>query len=126
MGYHLLDPDDLDPTADYPCDRRTITGAAGLGTLHLARYTLAPGEQLARTYHYHELREEVFHVLDGTLHVETPDREFVVDTDAVFVAEPDSPHRAYNPDDADDPVMVLGMGAPRTDPALAYDPGEEE
>jgi quercetin dioxygenase-like cupin family protein len=122
MGYHVLDPDGIAPTEDYPCDRRSLTGAAGLTTLHLARYTMDPGEQLPRSYHYHELREEAFYVLDGPLHVETPEREYVVETDSVFVAEPTSPHRAYNPEDADGPVTVLGTGAPRTDPALEYDP----
>lgn len=122
MGYTVVDPDDLEPTEDYPCDRRSITGAAGLATLHMARYTMDPGEQLPRTYHYHELREEAFYVLEGTLHVETPEREYVVETDSVFVAEPDSPHRAYNPEDADAPVTVMGVGAPRSDPALEYDP----
>lgn len=122
MGYHVLDPDDVAPTDDYPCDRRSLTGGAGLHTLHLARYTMDPGEQLPRTYHYHELREEAFYVLEGTLHVETPEREYAVETDSVFVAYPDSPHRAYNPESADGPVTVLGTGAPRTDPALAHDP----
>ena len=122
MGYHVLDPDGLAPTDDYPCDRRALSEAADLTTLHLARYTLRPGEQLARQYHYHQLREEAFYVLSGPLHVETPDGEYVVETDSVFVAEPDSPHRAHNPADADGPVTVLGTGAPRTDPALAYDP----
>jgi len=123
MGYSVVDPDALEPTADYHCDRRSITGASGLTNLHLARYAMDPGEQLAREYHSHELREEAFYVLDGTLHVETPDREYVVEADSVFVAEPDSPHRPYNPDDADEPVTVLGIGAPRSDPAIPYDPG---
>lgn len=122
MGYSVVDPDDLEPTEDYHCDRRSITGASGLANLHLARYSMEPGEQLARTYHSHELREEVFYVLAGTLHVETPKREYVVEADSAFVAEPDSPHRAYNPEDADGPVTVLGIGAPRSDPAIPYDP----
>jgi quercetin dioxygenase-like cupin family protein len=82
---------------------------------------MEPGEQLSRTYHSHELREEAFYVLDGVLHVETPDRVYVVDPDSVFVAEPDSPHRAYNPDDAAESVIVLGVGAPRSDPAIPYE-----
>jgi len=46
MSYHHVDPDDLDASADYPCDRRAISDAAGLNLLHLARYTIEPGEQL--------------------------------------------------------------------------------
>ncbi|AEM56016.1 cupin [Haloarcula hispanica N601] len=122
MGYHQIDPESLSETADYPCDRRGISDAAELHALHAATYEMAPGEDLSRTYHYHETREELFYVLEGTLHVETPDGEYVVSADEVFVAEPESPHRAHNPADADKPVTVLGVGAPPTDIALPYDP----
>jgi len=125
VPYHHLDPADLDPTPDYPCDRRGISDTAELAALHLATYEMAPGEQLPRTYHYHERREEAFYVLRGTLHVETPDEEFVVAAGEVFVAEPDSPHRAFNPADADGPVRVLGTGAPKSDIAHPYDPDGE-
>ena len=65
MGYHVVDPDSLPTTADYPCDRRSITDAVGLANLAVAVYELAPGEQLPRTYHYHEIgrascRERVY------------------------------------------------------------------
>ncbi len=122
MGYHRVDPDSLAPSDDYPCDRRGVSDAADCSVLHLARYELAPGERLPRSYHYHAQREEAFYVLRGRLHVETPEGEYEVPAGEVFVAEPDSPHRAYNPDDADEPVAVVGAGAPRTDPALEYDP----
>lgn len=122
MGYHHLDPDGLTETADYPCDRRGISDAAELAALHAATYRMAPGEQLARAYHYHEQREELFYVLSGTVHVETPDEEFVVGADEVFVAEPESPHRAFVPENADGPARVLGVGAPKADMALPHDP----
>jgi uncharacterized cupin superfamily protein len=125
MGYHHLDPADLAATPDYPCDRRGLSDAAELATLHAATYELDPGDPLARTYHYHQRREELFYVLAGTLHVETPDGEYVVERGEVFVAEPDSPHRAYNPDDAAASVTVLGTGAPKSDIARPYDPEAE-
>ena len=125
MGYHHLDPTELEPTPDYPCDRRGISDAAELAALHAGAYEVAPGEQLPRTYHYHERREELFYVLAGSLHVETPDREYVVDAGDVFVAEPGSPHRAYAPDDADESVRVLGVGAPKSDIARPYEPERE-
>lgn len=125
MPYSHVDPDDVDSPDDYPCDRRSISDAADLHSLHLARYSLAPGEQLPRSYHYHELREEAFYVLSGTLHVETPEGEFEVPEDEVFVAEPGSPHRAFNPHSAGSDVVVLGTGSPRTDPALEYQPDGE-
>ncbi|MBV0925280.1 cupin domain-containing protein [Halomicroarcula limicola] len=124
MAYHHLDPEDLPETEDYPCDRRGISDAAELHALHAATYEMAPGEQLPRSYHYHERREELFYVRSGTLHVETPDGEFVVPEEEVFVAEPESPHRAFNPEDAEESVKVLGVGAPKTDIALPYDPAE--
>ena len=123
-AYHCIDPADLEPTPEYPCDRRSISDAAELSVLASAVYELDPGEQLPRSYHYHERREELFSVRSGTLHVETPDDEFVVEAGEIFVAEPNSPHRPYNPDSADHPTVVLGIGAPRTDIALPYEPDD--
>jgi mannose-6-phosphate isomerase-like protein (cupin superfamily) len=122
MGYHVVDPDELAATEDHPCDRRSITDAADLSTLAAAVYTVAPGEQLPQTYHYHEQREELFYVLSGTLTVETPEGEFTVEQDSVFVAEPESPIRPYNSADATSDVRVLGIGAPRYDIGRPYEP----
>jgi uncharacterized cupin superfamily protein len=125
MGYHVLDTAGLS-SPDHPCERRSITDAAGLANLVVALYRVAPGEQLARTYHYHEQREEVFHVLEGVLHVETPDGDFRVPAESAFVAEPESPHRAFNPDQAEESVRVIGVGAPRSDPGLPYEGDRDE
>jgi len=124
VTYHHIDPDDLPETEDYPCDRRGISDAAELLALHAATYEMAPGEQLPRTYHYHKQREELFYVVSGTVHVETPDEEFAVETGEVFVAEPESPHRAFTPETADSSARVLGVGAPKSDPGLPYEPDE--
>jgi len=121
MGYHHIDPDDLPETAEYPCDRRGISDAVDLVSLHAATYEMAPGEQLPRTYHYHEQREELFYVVSGTVHVETPEMEYVVPAGELFVAEPDSPHRAFVPETATESARVLGVGAPKTDIALPYE-----
>jgi len=126
MGYHRVDPAALEPTPEHPCDRRSVADAAGLASLAAAVYELAPGEQLPTTYHSHERREEVFYVLAGTLHVETPERTYRVPADQVFVAEPASPHRAYNPDDADGPVSVFGVGSHPFDVARPYNPSADE
>lgn len=122
MGYHHIDPDDLPASPDHPCDRRSVTEATELAQLALAVYTMEPGEQLPTTYHYHEQREEAFYVAHGTLVVETPDGEYTVDPGEVFVAEPESPHRAHNPAAADGPVRVVGTGTPAFDIARPYDP----
>lgn len=121
MGYQVLDPSTLDVDAEHPCTRRSITEAAGLSNLAMAVYELAPGEPLATDYHYHEQREEAFYVLDGELHVETPERDYAVRTDEVFVVEPDSPIRPYNPADADGSVTVVGIGAPLYDVGRPYE-----
>lgn len=123
MGYHVVDPGDLEPTPDHPCDRRSITEAIGLNTLSLAVYDIDPGDELSTAYHYHEHREEAFLVVSGRLHVETPDGPFRIDPGDVFVVEPGNPHRGYNPADADGPVRVVGMGAPLFDRARPVEPG---
>lgn len=125
MGYHVVDPDDIEPTADYPCDRRSLTEAVDLSNLAAAVYEIAPGEQLPRTYHYHDQREELFYVLDGELTVETPETEFTIAENSVFVAEPKSPHRPHNPETATAAVRVLGLGAPRYDIGKPYEPGDK-
>lgn len=122
MGYHHIDPDELAPSPDHPCDRRSLAEAADLAQLAAAVYDLAPGEDLATTYHYHDQREELFYVLAGDLHVETPDETFVVGADETFVVEPEQPIRPYNPADADEPVRVLGVGAPKFDIGQPYEP----
>ncbi|AQL43348.1 cupin [Halorientalis sp. IM1011] len=121
MGYHHVDPDELAPSSDHPCDRRSLAEVAELTQLAAAVYDLEPGEDLATTYHYHDQREELFYVLDGDLHVETPDEEFVIGADETFVVEPESPIRPYNPTDADASVRVLGVGAPKFDIGRPYD-----
>lgn len=120
MGYHVVNPAELPPTPDHPCDRRSVTDAVELLRLAVAVYELRPGEQLPTTYHYHEDREEVLYVLDGRLHVETPEREYVVEAGECFVAEPESPHRAFSPEDGSDDVGVLGVGAPKFDVGRPY------
>jgi len=115
MGYPVVDPADVEPSSDHPCDRRSIAETANLGILAATVYELAPGEDLATTYHYHERREEILFVLDGRLRVETPDREYVVDAG-------EAPIRPFNPADADEPTRVFGVGAPKFDVGRPYDP----
>ncbi|MFC4438202.1 MULTISPECIES: cupin domain-containing protein [Natrialbaceae] len=121
MGYHLISPDDIDPLSDRPVDARSVSDAAGLENVGLRLYEASPGEQLPLAYHYHEQQEEAFYVTEGVLHVETPDEEYVVEAGNVFVAEPSSPHRAYNPTSASGPVRVLAVGAPAVSDAEPYE-----
>jgi len=129
MGYHVVDPAALDQWDDRDVDVRSISAAVGLdyrdAPLGLRVYEAAPGQQLPLAYHYHDEQVEAFYVLEGRLHLETPEGEFVVEADEVFVAEPGSPHRAHNPADAEANVRVLALGAPSVDDAHAYEPDAE-
>jgi ABC-type oligopeptide transport system ATPase subunit len=81
------------------------------------------GENIPLTgLHYHDRQEEAFYVLDGRISVETPDREYVVDRGEVFVAEPESPHRAFNGADASGDATVLAVGAPPVSDGHPYEP----
>ncbi|MFB6309998.1 MAG: cupin domain-containing protein [Salinirussus sp.] len=128
MGYHLVDPAELEQWDDRPADVRSISAAAGLeyqdSKLGMRVYEAEPGQQLPLGYHYHDEQVEAFYVLDGTLHVETPDREYIVETDQALVIEPGSPQRAYNPSDASASVRVLAVGAPTVADGHMYDPEE--
>jgi len=122
MAYHIVDPDDVDPVEDRPIETRSISDAIGLEEVGLRVYEAQPGEQLPLAYHYHDHQEEAFYVLDGSLHVETPQEEFVVERGEMFVVEPENPHRAFNPEDAKENARVLAIGAPSVDDVHAYEP----
>ncbi|MFB6202253.1 MAG: cupin domain-containing protein [Halorhabdus sp.] len=115
MGYHRLDPDDVEPDEGRSATRRSLGSHLGLSKLGLNLYDIDPGEQAPLRYHYHTEQEEAFYVLEGELHVETEEGEYVVPAGEFFVAEPDHPHRAYNPADASGPVRTLAIGAPPVD-----------
>ncbi len=128
MGYHHIDTGDLEQFDDRPVDVRSISTAAGLdyqgSPLGLRVYTAEPGEQLPLAYHYHDEQVEVFYVLEGTLHVETPEETFTVGSDEAFVVEPGNPHRAHNPGDATETIRVLAIGAPTVDDGHVYEENE--
>lgn len=121
MGYHVVDVEGIEPEPDRPSEKRSISDAAGLDRVGVHVYGAAPGEQVPYKYHYHDEQEEVMYVLEGTLAVETPEGTFEVEAGEAFVAEPDSPHRAYNPADADRPVRLLAVGAPTVDDVHEYE-----
>jgi mannose-6-phosphate isomerase-like protein (cupin superfamily) len=129
MGYHLVDPDDLDQWDDRGTDVRSLSAAAGYdyqdSKLGLRVYELAPGEQSGLSYHFHDEQVEVFYVLDGTLHVETPDETYTVESDQALFVDPESPQRAFNPESAETATRVLAIGAPSVDDAHPYDPTED-
>lgn len=127
MGYHHVVVDEIDPTPDRPSVQRKIGERAGLENMSVNRYEAEPGESIPLAYHYHDHQEELFYVLRGSLTVETPEGTYNVATDEVFVVEPESPQRAYNPESAEESVVALAVGAPGVDDVHAYDPdGDQE
>ena len=127
MGYRVVDVDSVNPEPDRPCECQKLSDPGGLDAAAINRFSAAPGEQLPLAYHYHETQQEAFYVLDGTLAVETPERTYEVPADDLFVVDPESPQRAYNPADGDGHVTVLAIGAPPADgDAVAYEPSESD
>ncbi|MFB6268707.1 MAG: cupin domain-containing protein [Halobacterium sp.] len=126
MGYRIIDPDDVDVPEGRPCEYRSLTEPAGLENMAVNVFRADPGEQVPLAYHYHETQEEVFYVVSGTLSVETPEETFEVAEGELFAAEPESPHRAHNPEDADEAVELLAVGAPPAeDDAVPYEPDDQ-
>ena len=121
MGYHTLSPEALSPTPDRPCVQRPVGDAARLEQLAANVYEVEPGEQVPLAYHYHDHQEELFYVLSGTLHVETPEGTYEVGGGEVFVVEPDSPQRAYNPESAREEVRAFVVGAPAVEDVHPYE-----
>ncbi|MFB6310382.1 MAG: cupin domain-containing protein [Salinirussus sp.] len=112
MGYHVVDPDDLEPVPDRPSDMRYISEAIGMENMGLRLYRVQPGEEIPLSgLHYHDTQEEAFYVVEGTLSIETPDDTLTIEAGQFFVAEPGSAHRAYV-DAEDSRTVVVGMGAP--------------
>lgn len=122
MAYHVIDPQAIEPAPDRPCVKRGIADAAGLENVGVNLYEADPGEQIPLAYHYHDEQEEVFYVVDGELAGETPDETCRVPAGTFFVVEPSNPLRAYAPDDTDEPVRVVAVGAPRVDDVHRYEP----
>ncbi|SEO61354.1 Mannose-6-phosphate isomerase, cupin superfamily [Halogranum amylolyticum] len=123
MGYRVVDTDAVEPAPDRPCDQRALSEPAGLTQMAVNRFVAEPGEQIPLAYHYHDEQEEAFFVLSGTLHVETPEETYEVGPNDLFAVEPESPQRAFNPEDATEAVDVVAVGAPPSaDDVHAYEP----
>ena len=122
VSYHHVDATALPAAPDRPSTKRSISDTAGLSNLAAHRYEVAPGEAVPLAYHVHDEQEELFYVLSGELHVETPEGEYAVGADEAFAVDPESPQRAFVPADGE-PTAALVVGAPPADDVRAYDPG---
>ena len=126
MGYELIDVDTLEPLPHRTArgvevsDHYHAVEAAGdtppatRGPQHMGFrvYDAEPGEALTDGMHYHEEQEELFYVVDGELHVETPDDLIEVTAGQVLLIEPGSPQFAFVPADASDSAHIVAAGAP--------------
>ena len=121
MGYHVVDMDSLEPRPEHESDRRTLQTALDLEHVGLSVYTAEPGEQIPIEYHYHDVQEELLYVVAGTMHVETPDGEHTVEESEVFVAEPKSPHRAFNKANSEETLRVIAVGGPMIKDGNSYE-----
>lgn len=106
MGYHVVNPEEVEPMEGRSAETLPIGEAAGLkrrdDKLGLRLYVADPGEQLPLRYHYHDEQVEAFYVVEGTLHVETPEGEYVVEADWTFVGAPSvEDAHAYEPEEHD-------------------------
>lgn len=126
MSYHVVDMDEIESHPSHESDRRSLRQVLELEHVGLSRYHAEPGEQIPQEYHYHDTQEELLYVVSGEMYVETPDEVFTVGADEVFVAEPESPHRAYNPTDANERLLVVAIGGPMILDGHSYDPTAAE
>lgn len=111
----------MEPRPDPIADTFSLSDVANFEHVGM-RYNVAePGEQVPLVYHYHEQQEEAFYVLSGTMHVETPEREYRVSAGEIFAVEAGNPHRIYVPSEAEEAVEVLSFGAPSDDIGIPYE-----
>jgi uncharacterized cupin superfamily protein len=113
MGYHVVDPTTVAPRDGLPGTHRYLDDAVELSRLSVQLVEADPGDEFA-PYHAHDEGDEVFYVLDGSMHVETPDGDFLVEAGNWFAVEPGNPIRPYNPATATAPVRALLVN-PRAD-----------
>lgn len=71
MGYHHLDPYDIEPDEGRSATSRSIAEHLGLTKLGVNFYDIAPGGQAPLRYHFHTEQEEIFYIIEGELYVET-------------------------------------------------------
>lgn len=120
MSYHVVDPATVESREGLPGTHRYLDDVVELTRLSVQLVEAAPGDDFA-PYHAHDEGDEVFYVLEGTLHVETPEGEFRVGAGEWFAVEPGHPLRPYNPATAEAPVRALLVN-PRADDFRPFDP----
>jgi len=88
--------EEIDRRIDSATVTRPLTAALDASNVAINYYELAPGDSFAYGYHAHEMQEEVFIVLSGTVSFETENGETVVETGEAIRFAPGSFSRGTN------------------------------
>jgi len=109
--YEQVAVDDL-PDAPSPSrGKREVDEAVGGTRFGYNVFVADPGEKLPWGYHYHPEHEEVLHVLEGELRVETGAGERRVQAGEVLFVPPNHPQKAVSV--GDETARVVAVGAPK-------------
>jgi uncharacterized cupin superfamily protein len=116
-------PLDGDEPDGFKTGSARISAAIGTGELAVRVYELPPGETLC-PYHY-EYSEEWMLVLDGAVHVRTPEGEVLLAQGAIvcFAPGPDGAHTSTNRGDVSARVMMFSSAR---EPAVAVYPDSDK
>ena len=108
--YRQVVVDDLPDAPNPTRGKREVDEAVGAAGFGYNVFLADPGEELPWGYHYHPDHEEVLHVLEGELRVETPTGERHVDAGEVLYVPADHPQKAVSVGEG--PARVIAVGAP--------------
>jgi len=103
--------EEIDRRIDSATVTRPLTAALDASNVAINYYELAPGDSFAYGYHAHEMQEEVFIVLSGTVSFETENGETVVETGEAIRFAPGEFQQGTNR--GDDRVEAIALGAPQ-------------
>lgn len=99
-------PDAPNPTRH----KREVDEAVGATEFGFNLFVADPGERAPWGYHRHPTHEELFYVLEGALHVETPVDEFQIGPGEAFFIPADHPNCARAGNEG---ARFIAVGAPK-------------
>lgn len=108
--------DDLPDAPNPTRHKKEVDEAVGATAFGFNVVTADAGERIPWGYHRHPDHEELFYVLDGSLVVETPEREYEVAAGEAFFVPRGKPQRAVAGEQG---CRLVAAGAPKaTDDAV--------
>lgn len=105
--------DDIDNVVDSATVKRSLTDPLGCANVAVNYYELSPGDSFAYGYHRHEVQEELFLVLSGSVTFETEAGDVVVHDGDAIRFEPGEFQQGTNRGST--LVRAFAIGAPRED-----------